>query len=128
MSRGIHPAILSKGGLGPALRTLARRSATPVNLDVAVPRRLPDYVEVAGYYVVAEALTNVTKHAQASEVHLAVKTEGDHLYLSIRDDGVGGADAGKGCRTHRAGGTGSRPSGAGSTLRVVAVTAHRWRC
>ena len=96
MSRGIHPAILSKGGLGPALRTLARRSATPVNLDVAVPHRLPDYVEVAGYYVVAEALTNVTKHAQASEVHLAVKTEGDHLYLSIRDDGVGGADAGKG--------------------------------
>ena len=96
MSRGIHPAILSKGGLGPALRTLARRSATPVNLDVAVPRRLPDYVEVAGYYVVAEALTNVTKHAQASEVHLAVKTEGDHLYLSIRDDGIGGADAGKG--------------------------------
>jgi signal transduction histidine kinase len=67
-----------------------------VNLDVAVPRRLPDYVEVAGYYVVAEALTNVTKHAQASEVHLAVKTEGDHLYLSIRDDGIGGADAGKG--------------------------------
>ncbi|MGB6764143.1 GAF domain-containing protein [Mycobacterium sp.] len=96
MSRGIHPAILSKGGLGPALRTLARRSTAPVNLDVAVPRRLPDYVEVAGYYVVAEALTNVTKHAQASQVHLAVKTEGDYLYLSIRDDGIGGADAGKG--------------------------------
>ena len=96
MSRGIHPAILSKGGLGPALRTLARRSAAPVNLDVAVPRRLPDYVEVAGYYVVAEALTNAAKHAQASEVHLAVKTEGNDLYLSIRDDGVGGADAGKG--------------------------------
>jgi signal transduction histidine kinase len=96
MSRGIHPAILSKGGLGPALRTLARRSTTPVNLDVAVPRRLPDYVEVAGYYVVAEALTNATKHAQASQAHLAVKTEGDYLYLSIRDDGIGGADAGKG--------------------------------
>jgi signal transduction histidine kinase len=96
MSRGIHPAILSKGGLGPALRTLARRSTTPVNLDVAVPRRLPDYVEIAGYYVVAEALTNATKHAQASQVHLAVKTEGDYLYLSIRDDGIGGADAGKG--------------------------------
>jgi signal transduction histidine kinase len=96
MSRGIHPAILSKGGLGPALRTLARRSTAPVNLDVAVPRRLPDYVEVAGYYVVAEALTNVTKHAQASQVHLTVQTEGDYLYLSIRDDGIGGADAGKG--------------------------------
>ena len=96
MSRGIHPAILSKGGLGPALRTLARRSTAPVDLEIAVPRRLPDYVEVAGYYVVAEALTNVTKHAQASQVHLAVKTEGDNLYLSIRDDGIGGADAGKG--------------------------------
>ena len=96
ISRGIHPAILSKGGLGPALRTLARRSATPVNLDVAVPRRLPEYVEVAGYYVVAEALTNVAKHEQASHVHLAVKAEGDYLYLSIRDDGIGGADPGKG--------------------------------
>jgi signal transduction histidine kinase len=96
MSRGIHPAILSKGGLGPALRTLARRSTAPVDLEIAVPRRLPDYVEVAGYYVVAEALTNATKHAQAAQVHLAVKTEGDYLYLSIRDDGIGGADAGKG--------------------------------
>jgi CheY-like chemotaxis protein len=96
MSRGIHPAILSKGGLGPALRTLARRSTAPVDLEIAVPRRLPDYVEVAGYYVVAEALTNVAKHAQASQVHLAVKTESDYLYLSIRDDGIGGADAGKG--------------------------------
>jgi len=96
MSRGIHPAILSKGGLGPALRTLARRSTAPVDLEIAVPRRLPDYVEVAAYYVVAEALTNVAKHAQASQVHLAVKTEGDYLYLSIRDDGIGGADAGNG--------------------------------
>jgi signal transduction histidine kinase len=57
---------------------------------------LPDYVEVAGYYVVAEALTNVAKHAQASRVDLAVKAEDDDLYLSIRDDGVGGADARKG--------------------------------
>ena len=96
ISRGIHPAILSKGGLGPALRTLARRSPALVNLEVAVPRRMPDCVEVAGYYVVAEALTNVTKHAQASQVHLAVKTDGDYLYLSVRDDGVGGADTRKG--------------------------------
>jgi signal transduction histidine kinase len=96
MSRGIHPAILSKGGLGPALRTLARRSTAPVDLEMEVPRRLPDYVEVAGYYVVAEALTNVAKHAQASQVHLAVKTESDYLYLSIRDDGIGGANAGNG--------------------------------
>jgi signal transduction histidine kinase len=93
IARGIHPAILSRGGLGPTLKTLARRCAVAVELDVAVPRRLPDYVEVAGYYVVAEALTNVAKHAEASRVQLAVKAEDDNLYLSIRDDGVGGADA-----------------------------------
>ena len=96
IARGIHPAILSRGGLGPTLKTLARRCAVPVELDVAVPRRLPDYVEVAGYYLVAEALTNVAKHAQASLVQLAVKAEDDKLYLSIRDDGIGGADARKG--------------------------------
>jgi signal transduction histidine kinase len=96
IARGIHPAILSQGGLGPTLKTLARRCPVPVELDVAVPRRLPDHVEVAGYYVVTEALTNVAKHAEASRVQLAVKTEDDNLHLSICDDGVGGADARKG--------------------------------
>jgi signal transduction histidine kinase len=96
IARGIHPAILSRGGLGPTLKTLARRCPVPVELDVAIPRRLPDYVEVAGYYLVAEALTNVAKHAHASLVQLAVKAEDDELYLSIRDDGVGGADVRKG--------------------------------
>jgi signal transduction histidine kinase len=96
IARGIHPAILSRGGLGPTLKTLARRCAVPVEVDVAVPRRLPDYVEVAGYYLVAEALTNVAKHAQASMVQLTVKAEDDKLYLSIRDDGIGGADPRKG--------------------------------
>jgi signal transduction histidine kinase len=96
ISRGIHPAILSKGGLGPALKTLARRSAVPVQLDLALPRRLPDHVEVAGYYVAAEALTNVAKHAQASEVQVVAKAEEDHVYLSIRDNGIGGADVVKG--------------------------------
>jgi signal transduction histidine kinase len=96
ISRGIHPAILSKGGLGPALKTLARRSAVPVKLDVGVDRRLPEYAEVAGYYVVAEALTNAARHARASEVNVAVKADDDNLCLSIRDDGVGGANIGKG--------------------------------
>jgi signal transduction histidine kinase len=68
ISRGIHPGILSKGGLRPALKTLARRSPVPVNLDLAIDRRLADSVEVATHYVVAEALTNTAKHAQASEV------------------------------------------------------------
>jgi signal transduction histidine kinase len=96
ISHGIHPAILSKGGLGPALKTLARRSAVPVKLYLAVPRRLPDHVEVAGYYVVAEALTNVAKHARASEVEVVATAEEDHVHLSIRDNGIGGADIGKG--------------------------------
>jgi signal transduction histidine kinase len=96
ISRGIHPAILSKGGLGPALKTLARRSTVPVTLDLAVPQRLPEYVEVASYYVAAEALTNVAKHAQASEVELVAKSEDEDIHLSIRDNGIGGADVGRG--------------------------------
>jgi signal transduction histidine kinase len=63
ISQGLHPAILSTGGLGPALTALARRSAIPVQLDLVVDRRLPESAEVAAYYVVAEALTNAAKHA-----------------------------------------------------------------
>jgi signal transduction histidine kinase len=96
ISRGIHPAILSRGGLGAALKTLARRSAVPVELDVGVDRRLPGPVEVAAYYVVAEALTNAAKHAQASEITVRVEAEGANLHLLIRDDGLGGADTAKG--------------------------------
>ena len=75
VSRGIHPAILARGGLGPALRTLARRSALPVELDVRGDRRLPDRVEVAVYYVVSEALTNAAKHARASVVHVDLEAD-----------------------------------------------------
>ncbi|MFC0452370.1 GAF domain-containing protein [Rhodococcus jostii] len=95
-SRGIHPAILSKGGLGSAIRTLARRSAVPVTLDIAVDRPLPESAEVAAYYVVSETLTNAAKHAQASEVHVSARAEDDTLDLMIQDDGVGGADSRKG--------------------------------
>ncbi|WP_433761407.1 GAF domain-containing protein [Nocardia sp. CA-135398] len=96
LSRGIHPAILSKGGLVPALKTLARRCPVPVDLDVAVERRLPDSVEIGAYYAVAEALTNAAKYAQASEVSVRAAMKGDSLCLSIRDDGIGGADSRKG--------------------------------
>jgi signal transduction histidine kinase len=96
ISRGIHPAIQSRGGLGPALKTLARRSAVPVSLELAIGRRLPDPAEVAVYYVVAEALTNAAKHAQASRVNVSVNAHDDKLDLSIADDGIGGADSGKG--------------------------------
>jgi signal transduction histidine kinase len=91
LSRGIHPAILSEGGLSPAFKALARRSAVPVVLDLNVPDRLPEHVEVAAYYVVSEALTNAAKHAHASVAQVAVRANHDSLHLSIHDDGVGGA-------------------------------------
>ncbi|MDX6688852.1 MAG: hypothetical protein QOG15_309 [Solirubrobacteraceae bacterium] len=96
LSRGIHPAILSEGGLRPALRALARRSAVPVELDVTVDKRLEERVEVAAYYVVSEALTNTAKHAQASVTEVRVETHNGTLELTIRDDGVGGADPTRG--------------------------------
>lgn len=96
LSRGIHPAILSRGGLGPAIKTLARRSAVPVALDVDVDRRLPESVEVAAYYVVAEALTNAAKYAQAAEVTVWARVTDAELALRIVDDGIGGAGAGGG--------------------------------
>jgi signal transduction histidine kinase len=96
ISRGIHPAVLSEGGLRPALRTLARHSAIPVELDAVTEARLPEPIEVAAYYVVSEALANTAKHARASRVRVAVAVRNSSLQLSIRDDGVGGADAARG--------------------------------
>jgi signal transduction histidine kinase len=127
ISHGIHPTILSKGGLGPALKTLGRRSAVPVELDLGVDRRLPESAEVGAYYVVSEALTNVAKHARASVVKVGVETEGANIHLSIRDDGIGGADAAKGSgligltdRVEALGGTMaiSSPLGSGTSLLV----------
>ena len=98
LSRGIHPAILSEGGLGPALKALARRSAVPVELDVDAPARLPEPVEVAAYYVVSEALANAAKHAHASVAQVEAQARDGLLHLSVRDDGVGGAVPGGGSR------------------------------
>jgi PAS domain S-box-containing protein len=96
ISRGIHPAVLSHGGLGPALRTLVRRSAIPVELDVATDTRLPEPTEVAAYYVASEALANSAKHARASRVEVSLAARDGSLELAIRDDGVGGAAADRG--------------------------------
>jgi signal transduction histidine kinase len=96
MSRGIHPSVVSNHGLSPALKALGRRSHVPVKLDLRVDRRLPDQVEVAAYYIVSEALTNAAKHAGATRVWVSVHLEEDLLCLSIRDDGVGGADPTRG--------------------------------
>jgi len=92
MSRGIHPAALSEGGLGPALQTLARRSPVPVEVEMRTESRFPEPAEAATYYVVSEALTNTTKHARASRAHVTVDKRAGLLCLSVRDDGVGGAD------------------------------------
>ena len=128
ISRGIHPAILSEGGLGPALKTLARRSSLPVALDVAIDRRLPESVEVGAYYAVAEALTNAAKHAQASQVQVRAETDDANLSVLIRDDGTGGADPGKGSgliglidRVEALGGQMrvTSPQGIGTTLRIA---------
>jgi PAS domain S-box-containing protein len=96
LSRGIHPAILSRGGLGPALRTLAHRSAIPVDLDVATDVRLAEPIEVAAYFVASEALANAAKHSEASRIDLSLAQRDGSLVLSVRDDGTGGADPSRG--------------------------------
>ncbi len=96
IARGIHPAVLTEGGLRPALRALARRSAVPVSLDVQVAGRLPEPVEIAAYYAVSEALTNVAKYAHASAAEVEVAVGDGVLRVDVRDDGRGGADFGRG--------------------------------
>jgi PAS domain S-box-containing protein len=126
VARGIHPAILSRGGLGAALRTLARRAGVPVELDMKAERPLPGPVDVAAYYVVSEALTNAAKHAQASVVRVELKAEDSIVELAIRDDGVGGADPERGSgliglrdRVEALGGTIEIASGPGRGTSVV---------
>jgi signal transduction histidine kinase len=96
IARGIHPTILTEAGLGPALRALARRSHVPIEIDVTLDERLPAPVEAAAYYVASEALTNVAKHAHANIIELTATRENGILTLQVRDDGIGGADAGRG--------------------------------
>ena len=92
IARGIHPAILTEGGLPPALRALARRCAVPVSLDVKVAERLPEPVEIAAYYAISEALTNTAKHGHASAAAVEVAARDGGLRVCVRDDGRGGAD------------------------------------
>jgi PAS domain S-box-containing protein len=128
ISRGIHPAILSKGGLAPALEGLAHRSPIPVNLELKADARLPEPIEVAAYYVASEALANVAKHAQASQIEVSLASHDASLVVSIRDDGVGGAYRGRGSglvglqdRVEALGGTIKIDSSAGCGTCVVAT-------
>jgi signal transduction histidine kinase len=93
ISRGIHPGILSKGGLGPALNALAHRSPIPVNLDIRTDARLAEPTEVAAYFVGSEALANAAKHSEASRIDVSLEQRDGSLVLAVRDDGRGGADA-----------------------------------
>jgi signal transduction histidine kinase len=129
--RGIHPAILSKGGLRSALRALGRRSAIPVDIRVRIDGQLPESVEVGAYYVVSETLTNAAKHAHASIVEVDAEVSGGTLRVCVRDDGVGGADPlhGSGLvglkdRIEALGGTFSThsPAGGGTTVRCELPT------
>jgi signal transduction histidine kinase len=127
ISQGIHPAILSRSGLEPALKSLARRSVMPVELHLHAGRRLSEQVEVAAYYAVSEALANAAKHARASAVHVELGTPGPILQLAIRDDGIGGANPAHGSglvglsdRIKALGGTleVTSPAGRGTTLLI----------
>jgi signal transduction histidine kinase len=127
ISRGLHPAILSKGGLQPAIKALARRATTPVELDVDLDRRFEERLEVAVYYIVAEAVANATKHADASLVRIHLHMEEYLIHLEVEDDGAGGASAGEGSgfiglkdRVEALGGVirVESPGGKGTSLRV----------
>ena len=128
IARGLHPAILAQGGLRPALKTLARRSAIPVDLDVQVDRRLPEPVEIAAYYTVAEALTNAAKHSRATAAQIEAAERDGVLHVHVHDNGRGGANFSQGSgllglrdRTEALGGhlrLDSAP-GAGTTVQIT---------
>jgi signal transduction histidine kinase len=127
IARGLHPAALAGGGLRAALKTLARRSAVPVRLDIRVDGQLPEPVELAAYYAVAEALTNTAKHASASVVEVEAECGDGVLHVRVRDDGRGGADVTGGSglvgltdRMEALGGrlTLASPPGAGTTVDI----------
>jgi signal transduction histidine kinase len=123
-ARGIHPAILAEGGLGAALKTLARRSPVPVELDVRTTTRLPERIEVTAYYVVAEALTNVAKHANASVAQVTVDAVHDLVRVSVSDDGIGGADPTRGSGLV---GLNDRIEATGGTLTLHSCPGHGTR-
>ena len=128
LARGIHPAILTDRGLGPAVQGLADRVPLPVEVDVELDERPGAQIEAAAYFVTAEALTNVARYARAREARVEIRRTGDGVVVVVSDDGVGGADID--------GGTGLRglqdrlaaldgrlaiesPPGKGTTLRAV---------
>jgi signal transduction histidine kinase len=96
LARGIHPAVLSDHGLRSALEGLAQRMPLPVEIAATPAERLPEQVEATAYFVVAEALTNVSRYAHAGSAGVEVTRDGDRVSVRVSDDGIGGADPGKG--------------------------------
>jgi PAS domain S-box-containing protein len=115
LARGIHPAVLSDRGLEPAIEALAARTPLPVQIDMGLEERLPEPVEAAAYYVVAEAVTNAAKHAQAAEVRVRIECDNGHARIEVADDGVGGAATGSGSGLR---GLADRVEALGGHLRV----------
>jgi signal transduction histidine kinase len=115
LARGIHPATVSDHGLAVALESLATRAPIPVQIKGAPRERLPEHVELAAFFIVSEALTNVAKHAGASYAEVELEMTAALLVVEVRDDGVGGAaaDAGTGLR-----GMADRVEALGGRLRV----------
>jgi len=117
LARGIHPVVLTAQGLGPAVRSVASRTAVPVdvNVELGEDERLSPPIEAAAYFLVAEALTNVVRYAEASSARVDVRREPEEVVVEVRDDGVGGADmaAGSGLR-----GLADRIAALEGTLRV----------
>jgi PAS domain S-box-containing protein len=137
LARGIHPAVLTERGLGPAITALADRAPVPVEIVELPPDRLPSAAETTAYFTVSEALTNVAKYAQATQASIRLATEDGTLVVEIRDDGVGGAQASTGSGlsglADRVGACDgdlsiSSPPGEGTLVRAVlplAATANR---
>jgi len=96
LARGIHPGILTEGGLRAAIEALAERAPLPALVAGTPAEALPEPVEIAAYYVVAEALANVVKHAEATSVTVSVSRDEDDVVVTVRDDGRGGADPARG--------------------------------
>jgi PAS domain S-box-containing protein len=127
LARGLHPAVLTDRGLQAAVEMLAGRSPVPITLDAMPERRLPEPVEAAAYYLIAEALTNVAKYAQAGTASVRVAEHDGTVLVKVSDDGIGGADAAAGSglrgladRVEALGGslTVTSPSGGGTVLRA----------
>jgi signal transduction histidine kinase len=124
LARGIHPAVLTERGLEPALHALASRAPVPVAVESDGEHRLPAPVEVAAYFVVAEALANVAKYAQATEATVAVRRTNGCVTVEVTDDGIGGADAAQGSGLR---GLGDRVAALDGTLSLDSPPGHGTR-